>query len=436
MAIKLLPLQHNYVYSPSQVTAFLAGRGCGKTFATAYLICNKMTHGKSVLAVAPTYPLLNAVLIKETLDMLRRHNWKFVYNKTDKLLVLHNKNGSELSRCYFRSADCYDTIRGISNVAILVMDEAAYCPREAYEVSIACLRGEHVRNPQVYLVSTPRGKANWFSQVYLSEGITQIHGTSYDNPHNGDGYVDMLKSQYGSDEFIQQEVFGSILDSTSSGLFKSSDFSLLKQTSNCMNDPIVFGFDVGGSGDDKSAISVVIGNRIVEIASMSTPDDKTLIDFVSYMYNKYNPSRITIDATGLGNLLPSRIRPLFTACDIVGVNFAQSPIKQGYNNARSEMYFDLRNKIRANELCFANIDQSKQDMIEMEMLATNYSIDKRHNLAIDDKASVKKEIKRSPDMLDSLALAVYNTQTISQQSINHALKVISTTKKYYNNKKG
>ncbi len=434
MSIVLTKLQEKYIYSKNRITAFCAARSCGKTFATAYLICNKMTHGKSVLAVAPTYPLLNSVLIKDTLDMFRRHKWKFDYNKTEKLLIIFNRNGSELARCYFRSADCYDTIRGISNVSVLVMDEAAYCVREAYEVALACLRGEHVRDPQAYLVSTPRGLSNWFSQIYLSEGVEQIHGTSFDNPYIDENFVDMLKSQYGSDEFIQQEIYATILDSTNAGVFKASDFAIMQNNKEHIDGNIIFGFDIGGSGDDYSAISVIKGNQILESVVQKTNSDGDLVSFVSFMVNKYNPKKINIDQTGLGHLLPSRLAPLFPRIEINGVNFGSSSKKKGYANTRSEMYFDLRNAIRNDGLHFMDVDKKIQDMVEVEMMATEYYIDNNTNFLLKKKSEIKKELKRSPDILDSLALACYGATGISKQAIDSALHTLSQPKKYYNNK--
>ena len=127
MSIKLLPKQELFVYSKHKVTVYYAGRGGGKSYAASFLVANRLTHGKNVLGIAPTYGVLSSVLIKGTLDMLRAYKWKYKYNKSEKLLVLHKKDGTELSRAYFRSAENPELIRGITDIDVLVMDEAAVC---------------------------------------------------------------------------------------------------------------------------------------------------------------------------------------------------------------------------------------------------------------------------------------------------------------------
>lgn len=429
--VKLLPKQKQFVYSTARTTAYCAGRSSGKTFAMAFLISSKLTTGISVLAVAPTYPLLNAVLIKDTLEMLRRYGWKYNYNKTDKLLILSNRDGSELSRCYFRSADCYDTIRGISNVAVLVMDEAAYCAQEAYDVCLACLRGENIRNPQAYLVSTPKGFSNWFSQVFMAETTESIKGSSLDNTYIDEGFVEMLKERY-SDSFAEQEIYAEILDSTSAGVFKANDVTLLKEMKYEKTGETVFGFDIAGSGDDLSSIAVKVGNKLVEISMKKTDDDNSLVEFVSFMIDKYKPVKINIDSTGIGNLLPSRLAPLFPNIQMCGVNFGAASSRDGFSNARSDMYFMLRDAIRKEGLHFSGIDKKVQDIIEAEMFATEYSIDNRTNFQLKSKKDIKKELKRSPDALDSLALACYTTGCASNDAIKKALNTANTSKKFHN----
>lgn len=438
MTITLTNLQKKYIYSTSKVTAFCAARACGKTFATAFLIGNRMTHGKSVLAVAPTYPLLNAVLIKDTLDMFRKHNWKVNYNKSEKLLIIYKKDGSELARCYFRSADCFDTIRGISNVSVLVMDEAAYCERAAYEVSLACLRGENVRDPQVFLVSTPRGRSNWFSEVYMTEDVESIHGTSLDNPYIDPNYIKMLEAQYGSEEFARQEIYAEILDSTSAGYFKKSDIDILNSSAQFNAGEITFGMDIAGEGDDYSAIAVKQGNLILDLKMLKTPDDESLVSFLSYMVSTYpEVKKIYIDKSGAGHI-PSRMQGIFKSIQIMGVHFSSSAYKdETFANQRAEMYDSLRAEIRKNNLHFApTIDKKIREMVEVELYATEYKINNNRLIQLKKKEEIKKIIGRSPDISDALALACIDTHKVTPDKINKALNHLAQPKKYYNNKKG
>ena len=423
MIIKLTPIQNKFIFSKGKVTAFSAGRATGKTFATSYLIGRKMTAGESILAVAPTYNLLSSVLIKDTLEMFRKHKWPIKYNKTEKLLVVYNKNGTELSRCYFRSADSYETIRGISNVSTLIFDEAAICDKEAYDVALACLRGEKVRNPQVYLVSTPRGRGNWFSNIYLAEGTVQVHGTSFDNPYIDKGFVDMLHAQYGNDEFAKQEIYAEILDGSSHSVFNGDDIHLLSVNNPPADGKITFALDVASTGDDNSVITVIINGRIRDILKRKTTDDNVLLQFISEVIYKHGkPDLMILDKTGLGSFLPSRFQNKWPDILFRGINFAEASNYDAYANKRAEMYFNLRNCIRKGMIATDGIDKDILNQLEEELFAQEFTVNTQRKIILTKKNEVKSTIGRSCDISDSVALATMVIKGLSGEKIREGLE--------------
>ena len=420
--VKLTPIQNKFVFSKGRVTAFLAARAVGKTFATAYLIGKKMTIGESVLAVAPTYNLLSSVLIKDTLEMFRKHRWPVKYNKTEKLLVVYDKKGVEISRCYFRSADSYETIRGISNVSTLIFDEAAICDKEAYDVALACLRGEKVRNPQVYLVSTPRGIGNWFSNIYLADDTIRVHGTSYDNPYIDKGFVEMLHAQYGDDEFARQEIYAEIVNGSSHSVFTGDDIHALSVNTPVSDGKVTFALDVASTGSDYSVITVIVGGYVRDILKRKTTDDNVLLRFISEAISKHGkPDLMILDKTGLGNFLPSRFQQQWPDILFRGINFAEASKYEAYANKRAEMYFNLRNSIRKGLIAIDGIDKDILNNLEEELFALEFTTNTQRKIILTKKEDVVKKIGRSCDISDSVALATMVIKGLSGEQIRQGL---------------
>lgn len=432
LSIKLLPKQELFVYSKHRTTVYYAGRGGGKSFAASFLVANRLTHGKNILGIAPTYGVLSSVLIKCTLDILHAHKWKYKYNKSEKLLVLSNRDGSELSRAYFRSAENPELIRGITDIDVLIMDEAAVCSPLTYDIALACLRGAKVRNPQSFLITTPRGRANWTADIYLDHETLAIHSTLDENTEiDVETFKATLLKRYG-EMFARQEIYAEILDSTEDGLFKMAHIDTLKDTPlEPTYGEVVAGFDVAGSGGDFSAITIRQGNTILALEKRRTPDDHSLVDFFDYMYRLYRPSKANIDTGGPGHFLPSRLEPLYPSCAMVGCAFS-SREHEGYANLRTKIYFDLREEVIERKLHFSSeIGKELVEEVEVELLATEYELNSRRELALISKDEIKKEISRSPDASDSLALACYRSGGVSREQAGEAMQRLKNSRKVF-----
>ena len=437
--IELSDKQKQFVYSPHTTTCMMCGRSFGKSTAAAFLVDNRLTKGQSVLVVAPTYAMLRNSMIPMVQKILNLYGYKkgkhYSYNGSTFNLTLYDEHGNEKSTVYFRSSENYETIRSITDVSILVVDEAAIVDPECYNIAMACVRGKNVTHPQYFLVSTPRGRANYMSEIFLNEKTLSIKGTSYDNPNIARASIDNLVERYGED-FARQEIYAEILDSTSAGYFKRGDIDIINSDAEFVDGEIVFGFDIAGEGDDYSAITVLHGNQVVDMRMLKTPDDNSLVNFLQFMVHEYpHVKKVLVDKTGAGHI-PSRLQGLFKHIQIIGVNFAAQAYKEEtFANQRSEMYDSLRSKIRNNNLHFGkNISKEMREIVEVELYATEYHINNRRCIQLKEKKAIKKTIGRSPDLCDSLALACIDTGKTSPEKIAAAVKKLSTPKKYYNNK--
>lgn len=401
MLIKLRPHQYKFVTSEYRTTVLIAGRGAGKSFASGCLIANELQSGRSVLAMAPTYKDLEAVLIKETRDRLDDANVKYKYNKQNATITMKDK-----TIAYFRSTENPESSRGLTNVSTLVIDEGALVPFMAYLVAKACLRGKKVRKPKTFVITSPKGKANWVSGLYYKDDTYSLHAKSSDNPHNGKGYVEGLRSDYDS-HFARQELDGEILDSTTSSVFNSNHFTQIFDASNILvkTSPIILTLDVARDGADESCATLRVGGLITKVLHKHTSDLNALKFLAMEVLGGLVPDHVAVDCTGMGQFIPDVFAELWPKAYIYRVDFG-SKFKIGFTNRRTEIHFGLRDAICNGSIRIASgaMDDLTTAEFEKELYAVEYSIDGKTNYKLASKDDIKKKIGRSPDILDSVAL--------------------------------
>ena len=420
-------------------TILLCGRMFGKSTVGSVMISNRLTHRQNVLVVAPTYSMLRNSMIRMVRRELEKHGYKrnkhYRYNGSTSDLTIAWPDG-HITYCYFRSAENKEAIRSVDGCHCLFIDEAALVDQECVDIAMACIRGPDVTHPQYYAATTPRGAANWVSVMARNKDekmdVLAIRATSYDNPNVSRASIDNLLHKYG-DMFARQEIYAEILDSTEDGLFKMAHIDTLKDSfaQHSSGKEIVFGFDVAGSGADFSAITVRDGNRIIAIEKRRTPKDQDLVGFFDDMYRRYRPHRANIDTGGPGHFLPSRLEPLYPSCTMCGCSFS-SRDHAGYANLRTKIYFDLREEVIERKLHFSSeIGKEIVEEIEVELLATEYFLNSRREFALPPKEDIKKEINRSPDCSDSLALACYQSGGVSREQVDETKRRLKSSQKQF-----
>lgn len=419
-------------------TILLCGRMFGKSTVGSVMISNRLTHHQNVLVVAPTYSMLRNSMIRMVRRELEKHGYRrnkhYRYNGSTSDLTITWPNG-HITYCYFRSAENKEAIRSVDGCHCLFIDEAALVDQECVDIAMACIRGPDVTHPQYYAATTPRGAANWVSVMSRNKeekmDVLAIRATSYDNPNVARASIDNLMHKYG-DMFARQEIYAEILDSTEDGLFKVSHMDVLKDTSvDSTYGEVVAGFDVAGSGGDFSSIAIKQGNTIIALEKRRTPDDSSLVEFFDHMYRQYRPSKVNIDTSGLGHFLPGRLESVYPACTMVGCNFS-SREHEGYANLRTKIYFDLREDICEGKLHFSSeIGKELVEEVEVELLATEYELNSRREFALVSKDDIKKEINRSPDASDSLALACYKSGGVSREQAGEAMQRLKYSRKQF-----
>ena len=391
--ISLTKHQMQIMQSESPITIGIMGRAAGKSYVIGFKIATLLLQGYSVIGLAQTHRATMDVLFKAVIVALNQLNVEYSLNKSDKTITVGE------SILYGFSAESGESIRGLTNIKALVIDEAALCPKEVFDIAAACLRGQG--DPLIYLISTPRGKANWVAKLCDDPNVKVIHATSYDNPFLPKTYVSLLESQY-SEEFARQELLGEIVNFEADNQFFRTSMiqAAMRICTPESNWKLTFGLDCARFGGDATAIVVRKGKIIIDYEKLYKTDTHDIVRLVEKMERKHGkPHSIAIDTSGGYGAGPYDILKL-TRSNVISCNFGSSSPEEFCHNYRTYIY-DLAYKYLNEGGLIGNLQE-----LEEELLAQEYVINTRGKKQLKDKSIIKQKLGRSPDICDAFCLSL------------------------------
>ena len=156
--MKLTDIQKKILSAKARFKVVVAGRRGGKTFCSiAYLAQQSRYPNRKCMYVAPTYRMAKQIIFDDLKTLLAEKNWIKKINESDMTIRLVNN-----STIMLRSADNFDSIRGIG-VDAVVIDEAADIAEEAWTAVIRPTLSD--RQGSAMIIGTPKGR-NWFFDLY------------------------------------------------------------------------------------------------------------------------------------------------------------------------------------------------------------------------------------------------------------------------------
>lgn len=357
------------------------------------------------IVIAQTYKSLDLVLMRELKKICA--GWKISYRLNNSKMEMTFSNGSVL---YGFSNENPDAVLGLTEISLLVIDEASYCCREIYDNARDRMRcGKY--SPVVRLISSPNNgeSSNYFIELCKKYPDKLIKATAFDNPFTPKKFKDELKERYieGSNIYKQQ-VLGEILDTDAAdALIRLDDF--IKVRPNINSDNYYLGIDASGTGKDNWCIVLRNDNEIVNISKINMADTSKILSHVMKIEDRYALKSISIDISGgYGNSIFEAL--LRTRKNVIGINFGEKASDSIYSNIRTEMYSELSKAIR--EGFYINDNELIEELRAQRVYINDYG-----RLCLKKKQFVKEIIGRSPDIADALALT-FNKKEFSSPIIS------------------
>lgn len=362
-----------------------------------------LLKGKRTLAIAQTNQAIREVLVPEILARLNEIiPGKFKFNQTSNKIVF----GKGI--IYLGSYESLESLRGLTRISLIILDEAALAPPNIFEVVAFCMR-DCDEEPKIRMMSTPRS-ANWLTEYVKKNNIPVITAKTSDNKRITPKEIELMKKASVDENSWRREFYGDEIDDDTTGvLFTSILLTSAPKFLRRNNDGYAIGIDCSGLGKDSNVIVVRNQNEILEIVEKKVASNAELCSIVRGLimtHGKGNLSHIAIDeAYGLD------LHERLTEAGIIAtiVPFGGKANNQAYANRRAEMYINLKKGIEEYGL------KGITEELHRELQATKYILNNNGKIQLIPKDEIKLNIGRSPDIADALALTY--TQDIIPQGL-------------------
>lgn len=195
------------------------------------------------------------------------------------------------------------------------------------------------------------------------------------------------------------------------------------------------GIDFGrGVGVDRSAFSVVDGNRHVYVAEEDL-DTRGIINKAVYLAQQYNVDVVKVERNGEGIHLARLLRE--EGLNVAEVDVGASPgygktfnyfLKQK-NDEYKKMYYLKRDEIWWNlRLLISPEREEGQPLfliypdatLKVQMRAGTYSRNAKQQICVVSKDELRVRLKRSPDKLDSLLIALAEVEYEAKSAMDYS----------------
>jgi len=299
LEFKLFPSQHKVMQSDHNLTLLLCGRGVGKTVVGSHWVVRKIVKDNARgLIIAPIYSQTHE-LLERVKELLEQMCLTYVFNKqppkswgpaklTNYNNVLSVRVGLTIKYVYVGTGDNSEAVRSKS-IGWAVLDEAALLKEELFKkIILPALRGQGADYKyQLLFLTSPRGAANWISELSKKEGVQTFSAASSENfLEYPPDKIKWYKDNMGDLEF-KQEILGLIVNASASAMFYNAEDKVFKQIPRPKDSVLYLSLD-----QNVSPMVGIVGwliphkNRIHVFDEIIIQDSANVIDFATLANKK------------------------------------------------------------------------------------------------------------------------------------------------------
>lgn len=182
------------------------------------------------------------------------------------------------------------------------------------------------------------------------------------------------------------------------------------------------GCDPAKYGDDDTALAARRGQKVLEVRTHHGLDEHGVADFVmDFLRSHVLPGEVPIvkvDSTGqigadvVAALRPYDVRGGTGEVRLFGIHAASTPPKrETFKLWRDQAWMGMKIWLAEGGAIPAN------PRLEAELHAPDMSYDERQRIAIESKTTIKKRLKRSPDLADACQLAIWDDPAYQERVV-------------------
>lgn len=402
---KLLPILFkikNYDY-------FLAegGRSSGKTqsIARILLFLAEQNEDLRIVCGREVQNTIDESVHAVFSDLIRDYNLAFNVIKTE---IKHKLTGSVIKFKGFREQGRVN-IKGLEGVDILWIDEGQSITKPTLDVIIPTIR----KNGSKVLFSMNRHTLDDAVFTEFASRIDCLHVTInyYDNHHNSEKILKEAELCKKNSERDYNHIWLGLPLASSDDYLFNTDFlyKSLKQQAfgELYKKQRVIGIDFAAQGNDRCVATILdrlTGQHweINQQIAWDEPDSMASVGRIVSIIGQFKPDLTCLDVGGMGTVVHSRLVEL--GLNVVRFDGATTDgVRKDYFNKRADGYYYLKEWFESGFLCLK--EQDKPVIKELEKIKMKYRSDGKR--LIQSKLDMKKELRFSPDLADSLMMSVW-----------------------------
>ena len=408
--IPLLPVQKKFLQAQERFVAIVSARAAGKTFVAVLLSILRLLDGQRVVYFVQNLDAWREggeIHLKHFLRVLHlEERWR--WNETTMTGHLMTQWGEVTFRIGTYAAP--ERIRGATEVSLVILDEFMMSSPRMLAAITPILRGHDLKgqpiHPQIRAVSTPNMSSPWQLMVLEAEknGITLLRAAPKENIYVTDEQREMFAAGIFDEKLKRQELLGEILiGDNETALVQLREFSNVPGL--CTGkEPVYAGLDMAHSGDrDQHVFSAVQGMNVLDIHEFGKADADDVAFYIRKFHEKHKITLLNMDLAWSESIYDKL--KFAIPCRQVAFGGAAED-KERYANVRAELGFraaaKIRNGLYIPDECLA--EEVKRELCNIHW----YQMENSNRLILEPKADVRVRLGRSPDVSDSLELALYD----------------------------
>jgi len=379
-----------------------SGHGTGKTTMLAWIVLwwGIFREDAKIPMTAPTGHQLFDLLMPEIRKWKDKMPDALQHEVDMKVEKIDFANGSFAVPRTARK-DQPEALQGFhaSHLAFII-DEASGIPQIVFEVAEGAMTGE---STLVIMAANPtRTEGYFYDSHHKNRWQWECFQFNAEESQNvSKAWIEEKKRQYGEDSDVYKvRVKGEFPSQSSNAVFPLQlvEDSIVRELIDDTGAE-VWGLDVADYGDDRSVLAKRKGAFFHSLEFRRNLNAIDLVGWLIFEYReaKRKPSVIFVDAVGIGSSIPALAyeRGLECVVGIKGSNTATNANR--YHNKRAEWYYNLRELLENGRI-------PDNDEMVGELMAQKYKISSTGKIQLVEKEEIKKELGRSPDLSDAMAL--------------------------------
>lgn len=414
-------------YADKIAISVRAGRGVGKSAVLSLLIFWLLCcfENAKLPLIAPSERTLKTVLMSELNTWYNRKNQQGEYlfkepfrSKINIQASMINYEGKANWNAFTKvapnvadEATLRACIGGLhANTFVPIIDEANGCRDAVFFPISDSMTGPN--NFAILMWNATKTSGYTYDTHFnptVSPYYVNLHWSAEDCEIITKDYLDNLARRYGGRQNNEYKVsvLGEPPDSEDSSLipYKNVNEAIYRLPNPVNKDNITFGLDPARSGGDKSCLCIRKGLDVISFEYINGLDIFEVAKEVYLYAEKWKPTTIVVDKTGLGCGYHDALRQQFEGSNIkiYGIGFSESASNtKKYKIIRDEIWHKLRGIFMKESI---TIPQNENLRIA---LSTAKFKEEGGKIKVEPKLVMRKRLSRSPDEADALAISFWH----------------------------